>query len=119
MALGLTRGVVRLAEYDATWADEFRDEQDRLSVALADTRCEIEHIGSTAVRGMRAKPILDIVLAMVGLALKLRDLLRSDSRARERYASAEDLLALQFANDRNAYTAGKTAIVQRLLDGSY
>jgi GrpB-like predicted nucleotidyltransferase (UPF0157 family) len=62
VALGLTRGVVELADHDDTWRSDFLAERDRLAAALGGTGCEIEHIGSTAVPGIPAKPILDIAL---------------------------------------------------------
>jgi GrpB-like predicted nucleotidyltransferase (UPF0157 family) len=73
MTLGLMRGVVRLVEHDAAWADEFRKERDRLAAALVELRCAIEHIGSTAVADLPAKPILDIALGY-GASVQLPDL---------------------------------------------
>lgn len=62
MALGLTRGQVELAEHDEGWRAEFSSECRRIGAALAVLGCEIEHVGSTAVAGIPAKPILDIAV---------------------------------------------------------
>jgi GrpB-like predicted nucleotidyltransferase (UPF0157 family) len=62
VTLGLARGLVRLEEHDATWRESFVAERDRLQASLIDCGCETEHIGSTAVPGMPAKPILDIAV---------------------------------------------------------
>ena len=62
MTLGLTRGLVALADHDVSWRDEFLAEREILGAALAEFGCEIEHVGSTAGPGIPAKPILDIAL---------------------------------------------------------
>src|SRR5438552_7035037 len=51
---------VEIVAYDVEWPRMFRELQDQLSPALADLRVEIEHVGSTAVLGLAAKPIIDI-----------------------------------------------------------
>lgn len=62
MTLGLTRGLVALTDHDDAWRDEFLAERKRIGTALEGFGCEIEHVGSTAVPGIPAKPILDIAL---------------------------------------------------------
>jgi len=64
VSLGLERGIVRLVPYTSEWRLEFTRERERLFAALRGTAVAIEHVGSTAVPGLRAKPVLDI---MVGL----------------------------------------------------
>lgn len=63
--LGLKHNVNMLVDYDPQWAADFVAERQRLSRALQGIARGIEHYGSTSVQGMRAKPILDI---MVGVA---------------------------------------------------
>ena len=48
--------------------------------------------------------------------LRLRDLLRRSSTARARYEAVKQQLASEFEDDRTAYTAGKTNVVNMLLD---
>lgn len=64
--LGLRRGAVQLVPYTPTWAILFQAERDRLQHALGDDALNIQHIGSTAVPGLAAKPILDLGIAVAG-----------------------------------------------------
>jgi GrpB-like predicted nucleotidyltransferase (UPF0157 family) len=66
--LGCERDLVRLVPYQPAWAELFQQEAERLSAALGDHVVRIEHVGSTAVPGLDAKPILDIVVAVVSIA---------------------------------------------------
>jgi GrpB-like predicted nucleotidyltransferase (UPF0157 family) len=61
-ALGLRQATLSLREHDPRWADLFETEASLVSEALAGVTFEIDHIGSTAVPGLQAKPILDIAL---------------------------------------------------------
>jgi GrpB-like predicted nucleotidyltransferase (UPF0157 family) len=56
---------IRVVDHDAGWRRAFEAEHDRLRAVLGPLGCGVEHIGSTAVPGLAAKPILDI---MVGVA---------------------------------------------------
>jgi GrpB-like predicted nucleotidyltransferase (UPF0157 family) len=62
--LGLKNDVNLLADYDPSWGDDYAEEKARLDVALGDVAKAIEHFGSTSVPGMRAKPILDIIVGV-------------------------------------------------------
>jgi GrpB-like predicted nucleotidyltransferase (UPF0157 family) len=54
---------IEICDYDPTWPVRFAAEADRLAGALGGiTACAIEHFGSTAVPGLAAKPIIDIML---------------------------------------------------------
>lgn len=57
-------GIVRIAEYDEAWLLRFEAERERISAALGDSALRIEHIGSTAVPGLAAKPIVDVLVAV-------------------------------------------------------
>jgi GrpB-like predicted nucleotidyltransferase (UPF0157 family) len=67
--LGLPRGTVQLVPYTAAWAELFQQECARLQDALGSRALDIQHIGSTAVPGLAAKPILDIGIAVADLAV--------------------------------------------------
>jgi GrpB-like predicted nucleotidyltransferase (UPF0157 family) len=54
--------VIRLAEYEAAWPVRFETEAGRIRGALGDVARRAEHVGSTSVPGLAAKPILDVVL---------------------------------------------------------
>jgi len=55
-------GPVHLAEYDVTWPELFALEEARISKAIGDAALSVEHVGSTAVPGLAAKPIIDMLL---------------------------------------------------------
>jgi GrpB-like predicted nucleotidyltransferase (UPF0157 family) len=55
---------VHLAPYDPAWPSLFEREADRIRVALGTRVRLLEHAGSTAVPGLSAKPIIDMVLAV-------------------------------------------------------
>lgn len=67
--LGLERGTVRLVPYTPAWAELFEDEKAKLSLALKDWALDIQHIGSTAIPGGVAKPIIDIGIAVADFDL--------------------------------------------------
>ena len=59
--LGLASGVVLLREYDARWPGLYASEAARLTTAVAPLVVRFERMGSTAVPGLVAKPIVDIL----------------------------------------------------------
>src|SRR5215204_1084615 len=57
-------GPVMLTAYDAAWPELYALEAERIRAALGDGAVVIAHVGSTSVRGLAAKPRIDIVLAV-------------------------------------------------------
>lgn len=57
-----------LSDYDPAWAVRFEAERECLKTAVGDHALAIEHIGSTSVPGLRAKPIIDILLVVQSFA---------------------------------------------------
>ncbi len=53
--------------YDESWATIYRDEDKLLRDALGNTILEMHHIGSTAIPGMWAKPVVDILVVVRNL----------------------------------------------------
>ena len=53
-----------LSDYDPAWPRMFQEEAPRIAEALGEEVVEIEHVGSTSVPGLRAKPIIDILVAV-------------------------------------------------------
>ncbi|HYK69429.1 MAG TPA: GrpB family protein [Streptosporangiaceae bacterium] len=53
-----------LVPYDPRWPATFDREASRIRAALASLAIRVEHVGSTSVPGLDAKPIIDIVLAV-------------------------------------------------------
>ena len=54
---------IEIVEYDARWPDRFALESARIRHVLAEPALEIEHHGSTAVPGLAAKPVIDMLVA--------------------------------------------------------
>jgi GrpB-like predicted nucleotidyltransferase (UPF0157 family) len=55
---------ITLAEYDSAWPVLYQREAARIRAALADRALLIEHVGSTSVPGLAAKPHIDVLLAV-------------------------------------------------------
>jgi len=53
-----------IVDYDASWPERFVAHRDRVARALGPIVRTIEHIGSTAVPGLAAKPIIDLLVAV-------------------------------------------------------
>jgi GrpB-like predicted nucleotidyltransferase (UPF0157 family) len=53
-----------IAAYDPAWQERFRREEARIRAALGAAALSVEHIGSTSVPGLAAKPIVDILLVV-------------------------------------------------------
>ena len=51
-------------EYDSAWPEAFKREQQRTCRALGVSETDVEHIGSTAVAGLAAKPVVDPMLGV-------------------------------------------------------
>ena len=64
--VGRTRAY-SIVEPDTAWAERFEQEAARLRVALGAQVVRIEHIGSTSVRGLPAKPIVDISVGLTSM----------------------------------------------------
>jgi len=62
MLLGLQRGTVALSPHLEEWHQLFSEEKTRILDAVGEHMVAIEHIGSTAICGIAAKPILDIMV---------------------------------------------------------
>lgn len=64
MSIGLKRGTVKVVPYQRNWTTEFEKEKARITKACADKIVAVEHIGSTSVLGLVAKPIIDIAIGL-------------------------------------------------------
>lgn len=57
-------GTVFLADPDPAWPQRYDHEADRIRAALGPRALVVEHVGSTSVPGLAAKPVIDIVLVV-------------------------------------------------------
>lgn len=157
---------IEISEYQAAWPQAFAEEQARICQALDIPGEDLEHAGSTAVPGLVAKPIVDLMLGVrhyppggeclkriellgweaLGEAgvpgrlyfrmrsarqanlhvvlkggphwinnLALRDYLRNNADARERYADAKRQAVARGARTLLRYSAEKADFVHSLL----
>jgi GrpB-like predicted nucleotidyltransferase (UPF0157 family) len=69
--LGLARGTVRLLSHNEEWHRLFEEEKEQIIASVGDRTLRIEHIGSTSICGISAKPILDIMIGVPSFKPKL------------------------------------------------
>lgn len=62
--IGLKRGTVQLCEHEKEWEIEAQNTIARLKEILGDVIKDIQHIGSTSILMIKAKPIIDIAVAV-------------------------------------------------------
>lgn len=161
----IPRGSVEIIAANANWAAEAAAEVLRLSQFGT-----VEHIGSTAIPGLAAKPIIDLMLGVADLDatiepiealgyfhdqswdailanrryfwrgasdnhthhlhvvpfdgpfwrkhLLFRDRLRAEPSLAAEYETLKRELAARFTHDRDAYTDGKAAFIERVIAGA-
>ena len=61
---GVERRELFLVDHDPRWAEQYAVHEARIRRAVGDTALAVEHIGSTSVPGLAAKPIIDILVAV-------------------------------------------------------
>ncbi|MGE5567732.1 MAG: GrpB family protein [Rhodospirillales bacterium] len=59
-------GPVVIVDYDPEWPRLFQHHAAKIRTAMGERALRIEHVGSTSVPGLPAKPVIDIVLAHSG-----------------------------------------------------
>ena len=159
---------VILEEYDSSWSEKFEHEKHFLLSVVGEWNFGgVEHVGSTAVPGLIAKPVIDVMFGVKSLEeskpaisilvengykywpyktevmhwfckpsdafrthhlhlipyesplwkerIQFRDLLRSNSKVANQYASLKKELAAQYKEDREAYTEKKWPFVRQAL----
>lgn len=75
MAVTMTQPTARkiiLAPYDPTWPAQFEEERNRLLAVIGKWAAGIQHVGSTAIPGSAAKPIIDIAVHLDSLTDALK-----------------------------------------------
>ena len=79
--VGLDRDKVVLHPYTEEWVKEFEKEKEILTNLLKGIECKIEHVGSTSIKGLSAKPIIDIAIGTndVETAIVIGDILKENN----------------------------------------
>jgi GrpB-like predicted nucleotidyltransferase (UPF0157 family) len=160
---------IEVVDWSPRWAEQFDEVAAVLRTALAGVvSARVEHVGSTSVPGLAAKPVLDVdvivdghdvaaaIAAMESVGyvhrgdlgvtgreafhapgaprrnvyvctagtakvrnhLAVRDVLRSRDDLREAYADVKRALAADPGMDIDTYLAGKSAVLQQVLEAS-
>jgi GrpB-like predicted nucleotidyltransferase (UPF0157 family) len=161
---------IHIVDYDPQWSSLFEKEKAAILAAVGNRVLMVEHIGSTAVPGLAAKPVIDIAVGIHSLAdapglipgieqlgyfyeptleqlvperrffwkgtptlhtyhlhlaepdqpvllqpLQFRDYLRMHPEAAEDYGVLKKELAKRCGPDLEAYVAGKTTFVEKVM----
>jgi GrpB-like predicted nucleotidyltransferase (UPF0157 family) len=61
---GIEKREIVIADYDPAWPDKFQKHAELIKRALGSRALRIEHVGSTSVPGLAAKPIIDILVVV-------------------------------------------------------
>ena len=64
MPLGLKRGMVQLVPHDIQWEENASQTIKKIKMILGDDAIDIQHIGSTSIKNIKSKPIIDIVVGV-------------------------------------------------------
>lgn len=62
--IGLEKGIVKLSPYTEEWKLLFEKEKANLQTVVGSYILDVQHVGSTSIPGMLAKPIIDIAIAV-------------------------------------------------------
>ncbi|MBQ8496258.1 MAG: GrpB family protein [Clostridia bacterium] len=171
--IGLKRGTVELLPHQMIWETKAAGTIHLLKEILNDVAIDIQHIGSTAIQNIHAKPIIDIAVAVDNLNnikpyigvlaengimfrkedvkeqllfvignferefrthhihvvewnsvawnnyINFRDYLNAFPEYAKEYDALKKKLALEFADNRGYYTAGKQELIEKLLKQAY
>lgn len=61
---GAERRVIKIVDYDPNWPKKFEAHASLIADALGGSALQIEHVGSTSVPGLAAKPVIDILVVV-------------------------------------------------------
>jgi GrpB-like predicted nucleotidyltransferase (UPF0157 family) len=120
--------IVRVVPYDPAWSHHFELERGRVEAALGDVALALHHIGSTAIPGIQAKPIIDMLLEVSSLAELDRRTRRMESLGYEakgefgiagrRYFRRDDERGVR-THQVHAFAVGSEDIVRHLVFRDY
>lgn len=105
MKLGLENNEIRLMEYTTDWLEDFSRVKEQLLQSTSLLPHQIEHVGSTAIHGMAAKPILDIVVGIDSIESVNREFLKalqSVGFLRLRVERPNEIVLAKFVDDTYA-----------------
>ncbi len=92
--MGVKKGYVVLENYNNNWKIQFDQEKEQLKNIFKNHAKTIEHIGSTAITGIKAKPIIDIAIGVKDLKElnEIKEDIKKQYRVKELLENDEILL---------------------------
>ncbi|GAA1932905.1 GrpB family protein [Nocardioides hwasunensis] len=64
---GVVKRALFLTDHDPRWAEAYAEHETRIRAALGPAALQVEHIGSTSVPGLAAKPIIDVLITVADI----------------------------------------------------
>jgi len=102
MQLGLKRNEVKIVPFSSTWKEAFHKTQKQIQKYTGLNHSRIEHIGSTAIEGMHAKPVIDILVGTNMITppdKKLMKGLKAAGFLRLRVERPEEIICAKFTDN--------------------
>ena len=92
--LGLKRGIVELCDHDKAWEQNAAQTIEKLKIIFGNIATDIQHVGSTSIGNIKAKPIIDIAVAVrdMGEVMKLVPALEQSGFMYRQHGIEEDML---------------------------
>lgn len=87
--LGLPKGQVFLVPWTEQWEIEFKEEERKIRSEINDSILATHHIGSTAIQGLSAKPIIDIAIEIKLFEEEIHCVRYSDGATDDVYAYSQ------------------------------
>src|SRR5215204_82239 len=105
---------VSVVEYRPQWRKLFEEEKLLLQAVLDEVSAKVEHIGSTAVVGLAAKPIIDIMIGLPDFSVAERYVSRIEALGYEYISKYEDEMPFRryFAKDLNGVRTHQIHMVE-------
>lgn len=105
---------VFIVEYRPQWREMFEAEKRLLQVVLGEASAQIEHIGSTAVDGLAAKPIIDIMIGLPDFSAAERFVPEIEKMGYEYFKKYEVEMPFRryFAKDQNGVRTHQIHMVE-------
>ncbi|MFD2629486.1 GrpB family protein [Oceanobacillus kapialis] len=91
----MNKPIVNLSEYKEEWESQYEYEKSRIMDVLGDEIVGIEHIGSTSIKGLKAKPIIDILVGVRDL-ITVTNFMRPLNKISFEYVHKPELLDRRF-----------------------
>ena len=101
MQLGLKRNEVKIVPFSSDWKEAFNTAQKQIEKHTGLNHSRIEHIGSTAIKGMHAKPVIDILVGADTITPPDKELMRGMQSAgflRLRVERPHEIVCAQFTD---------------------